>query len=416
LNLTVVTPHFEPDVAPTGAVITRIVHELARRSHSLEVITSLPWYRHHRVEPGFEGRLMRYEDTPWGRVIRIHPFPSSDKLHIIKRAAAYAGFSTLAAWLGVRGAGTAGSDRHRRLDGVLAMSPPLTLGLSGWAIARAKHARLVFNIQDVYPDVAVELGVLKDRRLIAIARRLERMCYERADAVTVLSEDLRENLAAKVSDSRKIHVIPNFVDTHGIVPLDRENSYRAEFGLAGKTVVMYAGNVGLSQSLELVLEAAGALTYEEDLVFVVNGGGASRADLERKARGLTNVRFIDMQPATRLPEVLAAADFHLVPLKKGLARSSVPSKTYSILAAGRPLIASVDEGSEVALVAQRSGAGIAVPPEDAESLAKAIRGLLEEPAEAARMGRSGRAWVEQWASPEAVAEAYERLFLDLNGG
>jgi colanic acid biosynthesis glycosyl transferase WcaI len=192
--------------------------------------------------------------------------------------------------------------------------------------------------------------------------------------------------------------------------MDKENAYRREFGLEGRRVVMYAGNVGLSQSLDAVLECAGALAYEEDVVFVINGQGAARAELERHARGLTNVRFVDMQPPERLPELLAAADIHLVPLRRGLARSSVPSKTYSILAAARPLVASVDPGSEVARVVEHSGAGVAVPPEDAEALTKAIRSLLDAPEEMQRMGEAGRAWVESWASPAAIAESYERLF------
>ncbi|MGH2786476.1 MAG: glycosyltransferase family 4 protein [Actinomycetota bacterium] len=413
MNLTVLTPHFHPDVAPTGAVATRIVEELAHRSHDIEVITSLPWYRAHRVEPGFEGRLVRYEDTPWGRIIRINPFPTSDKRNIVRRAASYGLFSLIVAGLGTRPARTAGRSRRRRVDGVLAMSPPLTLGVSGWAIARAKNAPFVFNVQDVFPDVAVELGVLKDRRVVAAARRLERFCYERADAVTVLSEDLKNNVAAKTSASDKVRVIPNFVDTATIAPQDRGNAYRQEFGLHDRTVVMYAGNVGLSQSLGLLVEAAAALAYESDLVFVVNGSGAALPDLIRKAGGLNNIRFIEMQPADRLPEVLAAADIHVVPLKRGLARSSVPSKMYSILAAARPLIASVDEGSEVARVVERSGGGIAVPPEDAEAFTKAIKRLLDAPEEARRMGQAGRAWVEQWASPAAVAAAYEDLFTSL---
>jgi colanic acid biosynthesis glycosyl transferase WcaI len=173
---------------------------------------------------------------------------------------------------------------------------------------------------------------------------------------------------------------------------------------------MYAGNVGLSQSLDIVLECAGALAYEEDVVFVINGHGAARADLERHARGLPNVRFVDMQPPERMPEVLAAGDIHLVPLRKGLARSSVPSKTYSILAAARPLVASVDAGSEVTRVIERSGAGVAVPPQDAEALTKAVSSLLDAPEEMNRMGEAGRAWVEGWASPAAVAESYEGLF------
>ena len=401
MKLLVVTPHFTPDIAPTGVVVTRIVDELTRRGHRIEVITALPWYREHRVEPGFEGKLTRTEDTPWGRIVRVHPFPAADKRDIFRRAIAFAGFSLLASAAGVRGG---------RVDSVLAVSPPLTLGLTGLALGRARKAPVVFNVQDVYPDVAIELSALENKALIGAARRLESFCYDHADATTVLSEDLRDNVRAKARHPERVHVIPNFVDTTFVRPMDKENAYRREFGLEGRRVVMYAGNVGLSQSLDAVLECAGALAYEEDVVFVINGQGAARAELERHARGLTNVRFVDMQPPDRLPELLAAADIHLVPLRKGLARSSVPSKTYSILAAARPLVASVDPGSEVAQVVERSGAGVAVPPEDAEALTKAVRSLLDAPEEMHRMGEAGRAWVESWASPAAVAKSYERLF------
>lgn len=405
MNLVVVTPHFAPDVAPTGSVMTRIVGELAELGHSIEVITSLPWYRHHAVEPAFEGKLMRHEDIRWGRITRLHPFPAPHKRALIHRAAAFAGFSAMGAAVGARG---------HRVDGVLAVSPPLTLGLTGWAIARARRASFVFNIQDVYPDVAVDLGVLKEGPLLSATRRLERFCYDRADAISVLSEELQGNVGAKTARPDKVRVIPNFVDTAAISPTERENAYRREFGLEDKVVVMYAGNVGLSQSLDMVMEAAGALAHEDELVFVINGQGAARQELERKARGLANVRFVDMQPADRLGEVLAAADIHLVPLRRGLARSSVPSKTYSILAAARPLIASVDRGSEVARLVQRAEAGVAVPPEDAEALTKAIRRLVEAPAERARMGESGRRFVEGWASPAAIAKAYADLFEELS--
>jgi colanic acid biosynthesis glycosyl transferase WcaI len=403
VRLVVAVPHFAPDTAPTGAIFTRIVEELGKRGHEIDVITALPWYQDHRIEPGYEGRLTRREDTPWGRIVRVHPFPTSDKRDLLRRAAAFGGFSLLSGAVGMRGG---------KVDGVLAMSPPLTLGLVGWAIAKARGGSYVFNIQDVYPDVAVELGMLTNRSVIALAHGMERFCYRRADAVTVLSDDLKQNLSRKVG-ADKVHVIPNFVDTESIRPADRENAYRRAIGLEGKTVVMYAGNVGLSQSLDLVLEAAVALSYEPDLLFVINGQGAARPDLERKARGLGNVVFVDPQPQERLPEVLAAGDIHLVPLRKGLAAASVPSKTYSILASGRPLIASVDAGSEITKLIERSEAGISVPPEDGEALTKAIRRLLDAPDEAAAMGASGRAFIEDWASPAAVAEAYEQLFRSL---
>jgi colanic acid biosynthesis glycosyl transferase WcaI len=297
------------------------------------------------------------------------------------------------------------------------------LGVAGWAVARARRVPFVFNIQDVFPDVAVELGLITSPRAIAAARWLERVSYRRADAVTVLSDDLADNVRAKVTrglggsaaaaQAAKVRVIPNFIDTRWITPGPTENRYRAEHGLSGKRVVMYAGNVGLSQSLDLVLQAATAFQDEPDVAFVINGGGAARPELERWGRDLPNLLFVDMAPKARLPEVLAAADVHVVPLKRGLAWSSVPSKLYGILAAGRPLVASVDAGTEVARTVERAGAGLAVPPDDAAAFTAAVRRLLDDPAGARAMGAAGRRFVETWASPAAVAGAYQDLFVEL---
>lgn len=404
MKLTIITPHFHPDVAPTGQVVTRIVTELAARRHELHVVTSFPFYRHHRVEPPYRKAIVRHEDTPWGHVTRVNPWPTDDKLNLVKRALAFAGFSALSAMVGARAGPT---------EGVLALSPPLTLGVSGWIVSRRHRCPFVFNVQDVYPDVAIDLGMLTAPRLIAATRALERFCYARADAITVLSEDLKENISQKTGKPDDVRVIPNFVDTEAIKPAPAHNSYRREFGLEDKTVVMYAGNVGLSQSLELVLDAAERLADRDDVRFVVNGQGAARGQLEQRGRALGNVRFVDLQPAARLPEVLAAGDIHLVPLKRGLARSSVPSKTYSILAAGRPLVASVDDASEVARIVERSGAGVHVPPEDRAAFTAAISELVDDPDRRERMGRAGRRFVEGAASPAAVARAYENLFVEL---
>jgi len=414
VNIVVLCPHFAPDVAPTGEVMTSIAAELVELGHRLHIVTSLPWYQGHALEPGWDGQLVRHETTPWGTITRVHPFPT-DKSNLPARAVAFGGFTVLATFEGVVS--------RLRPDLVLAMSPPLTLALAGWAVSRVRRVPFVFNIQDVFPDVAVELGLLTDRRAIAVATWLERASYRRADAVTVLSDDLAENVRAKITlglhgptadhQAAKVRVIPNFIDTTWITPGPTENSYRAAHGLTGKRVVMYAGNVGLSQSLDLVLDAAVALRPEPDIAFVINGGGAARPDLERRARGMDNVQFVDMAPKAGLPEVLAAADVHVVPLKRGLAWSSVPSKLYSILAAGRPLVASVDAGTEVARTVEQAGAGIAVPPEDPEAFTKAIRRLLDDAPAARAMGASGRRFVESWASPEAVARAYETLFVEL---
>jgi colanic acid biosynthesis glycosyl transferase WcaI len=416
VRVLVLCPHYEPDTAPTGEVMTRIAGELVARGHELHVVTSLPWYRHHRVEPGWTGRPVRHEDRNSERITRVHPFPT-DKRNIPARALGFAGFTGLAAVMAVKGW------RDHPPDVVLAMSPPLTLGAAGWVAARRWRVPFVFNIQDVFPDVAVELGAITNRSVIGVASWLERATYRHADAVTVLSDDLRDNLVAKIQGSvpdsyDRIRVIPNFVDTARIAPANRTGSpgggaYRREHGLGDRQVVMYAGNIGFSQSLELLVGAARALAERSDVVFVINGGGSARPDLERQAIGLDNVRFVDFQPPELLADVLAAGDIHVVPLRRGLARSSVPSKAYSILAAGRPVVASVDEGTEVARVVEKAGAGLAVPPDDPEAFLAALTALLGDPARARAMGVAGRAFVERWASPAVVAGRYESLFTEL---
>jgi len=403
MNLLVLCPHFAPDVAPTGEVMSAIAYALADRGHRLHVVTALPWYRHHKVEDGWGGRPWRTETTDWGWITRLHPFPT-DKSNIPARAVAFGGFTAMSV--------VAAATTRMRPDAVMVMSPPLPLGVAGWLAAAVRRAPFVFNIQDVFPDVAVELGAITNPKVIAAASALEKFLYRRSDAVTVLSEDLRDNVGGKLGTHRpeRVHVIPNFVDTVRIAPSERMNSYREEYGLGDRTVVLYAGNVGMSQSLDLLVEAARRFRDRQDVVFVVNGGGSAKDALVESAAGLDNLRFVEMQPRERLPEVLAAGDLHVVPLKRGLARSSVPSKLYSILAAGRPVLASVDAGTEVATTIERASAGVAVPPEDPDAFCAALAELLDDPARRAAMGTSGRAFVEGWVSPAAVGASYEELF------
>lgn len=404
LRLVILCPHFEPDIAPTGAVMTRIVHELAALGHELHVVTSLPWYRRHAVEPGWQGRLWRTESTSWGSVTRVHPFPGKTKRNLLRRTIGFGLFSLIVGWRGLRvGRG--------RIGGVLAMSPPLTLGLTGRFIATLRRAPLVFNIQDVFPDAAVQTGAISNRKIIAAARWLERVSYEKSDAVVLLSDDLLHNVEKKVSQSHRpaLHVIPNFVDTVAIAPRDRMTDYRSELGVGDDVVVMYAGNVGFSQSIELLVAAAREMPY---IHFVINGDGAARSALQELAGDCRNVHFVEYQPIEHLGEVLVSADIHVVPLRAGLGSISVPSKTYSILAAGRPILAAIDPDTEIPRILAASGAGITVPPEDVGQFTAALRRLADQPELRAEMGHKGRQWVERHASPAAVALAYEALFIN----
>ncbi len=406
MKLLVVCPHFAPDVAPTGDVMTAIVEQFAALGHEVHVVTSLPWYLGHAIDEGWDHKLTQTERTPWGSITRLHPFPT-DKANIPARAVAFGGFTLLATLSSVV--------RRTRPDVVFTMSPPLILGFAGWLASLRWRAPHVFNIQDVFPDVAIEVGAITNPKVIKVAQALERFLYKRSAAVTVLSEDLRDNLAHKLegSNPQRVRVIPNFVDTGRISVGDRDTSYRAELGINDEVLVMYAGNLGYSQSVELMIAAARRFENRSDVVFVINGAGSAKAALLESGSGLSNLRFVGLQPRERLPEVLASADIHTVLLKRGLARSSVPSKLYSILAAGRAVVASVDPGTEVERAVRSAEAGLCVDPEDPEAFCAAVEQLLDDPQERLDMGVRGRTWVEKWASPQAIAAQYVALFEEL---
>jgi len=405
LRLVVLCPHFAPDLAPTGVVMTRIVTELAARGHELHVVTSLPWYRNHAIEPGWGGRLWRTEKTEWGSIIRVHPFPGKSKSNLLRRAIGFFAFSYA---VGIRSVHADGFPF--KVDGVLAMSPPLTLGLTGWFTKIIRRAPLVFNIQDVFPDAAIQTGAISNKKIISAAKWLERVSYQRSDAVVLLSQDLRTNIANKIDTKYhdRLHVIPNFVDTVAITPQHRMTNYRSELGIGDQLVVMYAGNVGFSQSLNLVTDAAANFP---EVAFVINGDGAARKKLQEDCAQLTNVYFGDYQPIERLSEVLATGDIHLVPLRMGLASVSVPSKSYSILAAGRPMLAAIDLNTEIPNMLQQSGAGVAVEPDNSPAFIEALGRLVSNRNQLHEMGANGRNWVETHASPASVAAQYEAIFL-----
>ena len=349
--------------------------------------------------------------------MRVWPFPT-DKSNIPARALGFGGMTSLATLLGLT---------VPRPDVVMAMSPPIFLGDAAWLVARRWRVPLVLNLQDIFPDIAVELGALTGRRVLALARAHERSLYRRADVVTVLSEDQARNVREKLSIDRaggntsaagaeKVSVIHNFVDLERIQPTQRDNAYRRRHDLDGRTVVMYSGNVGLSQSLDLVREAADRWADRPEVVFVVNGEGAARPEVDRWAATRDNVRVVDFGPREEVATILGAADLHVIPLRGGLARSSTPSKLYSILAAGRPVLASIDEGSEVSSVIKEADAGLAVPPEDPWAFCNALEEMLADPGELVAMGERARRYATTCLTADAQATAYEALLAQLTGG
>jgi colanic acid biosynthesis glycosyl transferase WcaI len=264
-----------------------------------------------------------------------------------------------------------GAWRIQRPDIIIAETDPPLLGALGAALKRRFGCRMVYNVRDLYPDIAYANRGLKNPALLALLTRANSFAYRHADEVVTLGHDMAERIVAKGVCADKVSVIPDWVDTTLIRPL-AHNQFRAQFG--ERFVVMYSGNIGLSQQLETVLEAAARVANNPGIVFVLIGEGARKPALIKLARerGLANVMFLPYRPKEELAESLGAADLHLIPLMRGAAGCLVPSKIYGILAAGRPFVAMMEADAEVARIAREHRVGFVVEPGDAGALADVI--------------------------------------------
>lgn len=404
MRISILTTYFPPDSAANGILMKQLAEDLRARGHEISVVTSVPHYDGNRVAEGFRGRLWTTADEGGIDVRRLSLFVPKRKSWLLGRAFGYMTWNALSALACLTGP---------KPDVLFVPSPPLTNGLVGWAAGRLRRVPFVYNVQDVYPDIAVRLGVLRKRRAIAFFRRMERFVYARSAMVSVISDGFGRKLSAKGVPAGKIEVIPNFADTDFIKPMARHNAFSAAQGLDDRFVVLFAGNVGLSQGLEHVLAAADLLRTRPEILFLIVGGGAAKPGLvDRTGRlGLENVRFLPFQPYRDLPAMYASSDAGLVPLRRGFTEESVPSKVLSILAAARPMIAAVDEGSETWRLARDAGCGLAVPPEDPRALAEAVLKLEGDRELGRRLGAAGRDLVERRYSRQAAATKYEELFL-----
>jgi colanic acid biosynthesis glycosyl transferase WcaI len=270
------------------------------------------------------------------------------------------------------------------------MTDPPIIGLVAWAAARRTGARFVFLCQDIFPEVANLLEDFRSERMNGVLERVNRFLVRRADRVVALGETMKRRLVeGKGALPEKVAVIHNWADSGLLSPGPKDNPFSREHGLQDRFVVLHAGNIGLSQNLDAVIDVASKL---EDVTFLFIGDGVRRQALEEEARkrSLGNVRFLPYLPRERMPETYATADVFLVSLKKGLAGYIVPSKLYGILAAGRPYVAAVEEESEVAAITREHECGIVVAPGDVGGMTHEIARLHRDRDVARRLGENAR--------------------------
>lgn len=266
-------------------------------------------------------------------------------------------------------------------DIVVFETDPFLLPFVADRLHRKTGAQMVGYLQDIYPDIAVALGKIQNRRWVKRLRTRMFSVYARCHAMVVLSQDMKSLLSSGGVSPERIEIIPNWADPEAIRPIDGQNQFRLRNGFEDKFLVMYSGNLGLTQRLENFVLAADQLKDDPEIAFAFVGRGARKAELQKMVSelALSNVSFFDYQPRNELAQSLSAADLHLIPLTAELSKCLMPSKLYGVLAAGRPYLTNAVPESDLHKISKEHEVGLTVPPGDVSAIATAISNLKSDP-------------------------------------
>ena len=402
--------NFAPELTGIGKYTGEMAQWLASAGHEVRVITAPPYYPAWKVGAGYSAR--EYRTETWGQVrVMRTPLWVPHRPGGLKRLLHLGSFAIsslpvlLAQW-------------RWKPDVVWVVEPPLMCAPAAVAFASLRGARSWLHIQDYEVDAAFDLGLIKGRTLRGWVQKAERWLIRRFDRVSTISGRMVDRALDKGVAAERVLHFPNWVSISGITPLTAPSPYRAELGLAPDAVVaLYSGNMGNKQGLEILAEVARLVQDDPRIQLVFGGNGSGRADLQARCAGLSNVRFLDLQPLERLNDWLGLADVHLLPQRADAADLVMPSKLTGMLASGRSVLATAQPGTELRrVVVQDAACGLVVPPENALAMATALRTLAADPARRAALGANGRHYAEAEMSQDVILRRFETQLMALGQG
>jgi len=397
--------HYAPEEVSGAVLATELATDLVRRGHQVSFVTCAPNYPNGEVLTGYKNSLLVKEMLDGVHVTRIWSYISPRKT-FWPRILQYGTFSASAFY----GALLAGKP-----DLIFSYSPPLPLGVTAWLLSRIWQVPWILRVEDLFPEAAVVAGVLRNRLAVTFFNFLERFLYQKATHISLISEGFRQNLTSKSISNEKLSVEPVWADPEEIQPLPKENEFRQQHVLENCFVVLYAGNLGHNTALEDVIVAAEQLQTHNDIRFIIVGEGVKKTSLIELAqeKHLKNVIFLPYQPRHSLSEMMASADVSLVTLNKHAFHTSLPSKTFAIMASARPILAVTPPESEIARLVSQSFCGVNVPPGQPETLSKTILDLNVKHDLLEKMGRNGRIQLETNYSRKHCVGLYENLIIQV---
>jgi putative colanic acid biosynthesis glycosyltransferase WcaI len=367
MRILILSINYWPEETGIGAFTTYRAEHLASAGHDVTVCTTFPYYPDWKVASNYRGKLFAAEERNGVRILRSFayvPNPQTSLKRVVHEGSFVASSLARAAF-------------SKRPDLLLAVSPPLGLSMNAILLSRLWRIPYVFDVQDLQPDAAADLGMLPVWAL-RLMYRVESSAYRHAALVSTLTKGMRDRIIQKGVPKEKVALFEPRAD-EALLDLVREEgtAFRKQYNLEGKFLVCHAGNLGVKQGLDVILNAAAMSRSDASLLYLLVGNGSARDNIKRRAAelGVDNVRFLPLLDSQSFRGMLAASDVCLVTQRKSVSDIVFPSKTVSYLAAGCAVIASVNGGSEVAQAILESGAGIVVEPENAEALLGAIARL-----------------------------------------
>jgi len=400
--------NFTPELTGIGKYTGEMAVYLAAQGHQVRVVTAPPYYPQWRLRQDYNGLQYRRDNIDGVEVYRcplwVPRNPSGVKRLI--HLGSYALSSIPSLLIQVKW----------RPDVVLSVAPALANAPFVLCLTRLTGAKAWLHIQDFEVDAAMSLGLLPADSIVMRAfSRFERWLLGRFDVVSTISPRMMDRLLQKGVSSKQTQLLPNWVDTQKIYPVfGKENEFRKQLGIStDKVVALYSGNMGRKQGLEHLIAAARQLQKRDDILFVLCGEGAVKAELLTQARDLSNVRFLPLQPEKRLNELLNMADIHLLPQQADVADLVMPSKLTGMMASGRPVIATALPKTQVSNVV--TGSGIVVIPGDVSGLAEAIKRMVSRPDERHNFGKAAREYAENHFSKEKILAHFEKVLLEITG-
>jgi glycosyltransferase involved in cell wall biosynthesis len=399
LRVMFLTHYFPPEVGAPQTRLFELAQRCAAAGLDVTVVTGFPNYPTGVIPVDYRGKRSMDEMIDGVRVLRTSVYATPNR-GFVRRILNHLSFalSSLTA-----------SRKVGPTDVIFVESPPLLIGLAVLVYRRFKRAPFIFNVSDIWPQSAVELGALRNPLAIRLAEMLEHHLYEKAARVSVVTPGMIERLAARGVPHEKLFLLTNGVDTTTYKPAEPDRELAGRFGLNGHKVFLYAGTHGLAQGLGVILDAA-KLTTNADVMYVLAGEGAEKEALvaRAKAEGIANLRFLPNQPKSMMPALLNLAYATIIPLKRlDLFKSALPSKMFESMAVERPIVAAL--WGEAATLIDQAECGIVVEPEDAGAMHQAVEKLAADPALARRLGQSGRKYAIRHFERKDIAERFVEL-------